>query len=335
VGSSAKRGVLIKGGLFLEKLARVDTLVVDKTGTLTVGKPRVTDVVTFSEVNEQELVSLATSAETYSEHPLASAIVEYGKSSGARIEAPDELVTEPGKGITCKLRGKRVAIGNIELLDSENVQLDRIRVMEKLREFEDQGKTVLMIALEGKIQGIIAVADAVRQEVAQTLLELKRLGIKQIILLTGDNERVAAAVARSLGISQLRANLMPEDKIEEIRKLQTQGGNVVMIGDGVNDGPALAQADVGIAMGVSGSDVALEAAPLTLMRDDWAQIPMVVRAARRTVRTIRQNVAFGIMFNVAGVLLASIGILTPIFAAAAQSLPDVVVFLNSSRLLRS
>jgi len=335
VGSSAKRGVLIKGGLFLENLARVDTVIVDKTGTLTLGKPQVTDVIRYSGVTESELIGLAASAETYSEHPLASAVLEYAKSRGIQIEPVSEFVANPGKGITCRLKGKRVIVGNMELLDSENVQFEKDTVVERLRELEKQGKTVLLVGLDSNLVGMIAVADVIRGEVASALTELKRMGIREFVLLTGDNERVAAAVAKSLGISVFKANLLPEDKIAEVQRLQAQGRKVAMIGDGVNDAPALAQADVGIAMGVTGSDVALEAAPLALMRDDWTQIPIVVRIARRTVRTIRQNVAFGILFNVAGVLLASVGILTPILAAAAQSLPDVVVFLNSSRLLRS
>lgn len=334
VGSSAKRGILIKGGLFIENLAKVDTMVVDKTGTLTLGRPRVTDIVALSKVKEDDLIAVVASAESYSEHPLATAIIDYAKSNNIQLHPITEFEACPGKGIACGLNGARIVIGNMEFLSSKNVQFEKNPVTKQLEELENQGKTVLLVAMDSKLLGMIAVADVVRSEAAAALDELRGMGLRRHILLTGDNERVAAAIAKSLGISEFRANLLPEDKIAEVRRLQAQGHTVAMIGDGVNDAPALAQADVGIAMGVSGSDVALEAAPLALMRDDWKQIPVAVGIARRTTRTIKQNVVFGILFNVAGVLLASVGILTPILAAAAQSLPDVVVFLNSSRLLR-
>lgn len=335
VGSSAKKGILIKGGLFLERLAKVDTVIVDKTGTLTLGRPRVTDTVTLAEINETELIRLAASAERYSEHPLASALLDEAESRNLQLEAAEGFEAHPGMGVTCKIRGSNVTVGNMELLDSEGVGFRQNDAMQRLRRFEKEGKTVLLVALDTKLMGIVAVADVIRSGVSDSLRELKRMGIKEVILLTGDNERVAAATAESLGISRFKANVMPEDKVREVLSLQRQGRTVAMIGDGVNDAPALAQADVGIAMGAGGSDVALEAAPLVLMRDDWAQIPVVVKTARQTLRTIKQNVVFGILFNMVGVVLASVGILPPILAAAAQSLPDVAVFLNSSRLLRS
>ena len=335
VGSSAKKGILIKGGLFLERLAKVDTVIVDKTGTLTLGRPRVTDTVTLAEINETELIRLAASAERYSEHPLASALLDEAESRNLQLEAAEGFEAHPGMGVTCKIRGSNVTVGNMELLDSEGVDFRQKDAMQRLRRFEKEGKTVLLVALDTKLMGIVAVADVIRSGVSDSLRELKRMGIKEVILLTGDNERVAAATAESLGISRFKANVMPEDKVREVLSLQRQGRTVAMIGDGVNDAPALAQADVGIAMGAGGSDVALEAAPLVLMRDDWAQIPVVVKTARQTLRTIKQNVVFGILFNMVGVVLASVGILPPILAAAAQSLPDVAVFLNSSRLLRS
>jgi Cd2+/Zn2+-exporting ATPase/Cu+-exporting ATPase len=335
VGSSAKKGILIKGGLFLERLAKVDTVIVDKTGTLTLGRPRVTDTVTLAEINETELIRLAASAERYSEHPLASALLDEAESRNLQLEAAEGFEAHPGMGVTCKIRGSNVTVGNMELLDSEGVDFRQNDAIQRLRRFEKEGKTVLLVALDTKLMGIVAVADVIRSGVSDSLRELKRMGIKEVILLTGDNERVAVATAESLGISRFKANVMPEDKVREVLSLQRQGRTVAMIGDGVNDAPALAQADVGIAMGAGGSDVALEAAPLVLMRDDWAQIPVVVKTARQTLRTIKQNVVFGILFNMVGVVLASVGILPPILAAAAQSLPDVAVFLNSSRLLRS
>jgi Cd2+/Zn2+-exporting ATPase/Cu+-exporting ATPase len=225
-------------------------------------------------------------------------------------------------------------LGTRALLDDCGVQVnpeDGRRAVE----LEAQGQTVLWLARNSEALGLIAVADVIRPEVPAAIAELKQLGIKRLILLTGDNERTANAVAAQLGIAEVRANLLPQDKIEAVRALQAEGRKVAMIGDGINDAPALAQADVGIAMGAAGADVALEAAHVALMRDDWSQVPQAIRMGRRTFRTIQQNITFGVLYNIAGVTLAALGILPPVLAAAAQSLPDVAVFLNSSRLLKS
>jgi Cd2+/Zn2+-exporting ATPase/Cu+-exporting ATPase len=200
-------------------------------------------------------------------------------------------------------------------------------------ELEREGKTVMLLSSNSHAAGLIAVADQVRAQVPDALKRLQSLGIQRMILLTGDNQRVASALAQKLGV-EFRAEMLPENKIDFIRELQRKGHRVAMIGDGINDAPALAQADVGIAMGVAGTDVAMEAAHIALMTDEWENVPAAIRLARRAFRTIQQNIAFGLLFNLAGLTLASTGILTPVMAAAAQSLPDVAVFLNSSKLLR-
>jgi len=333
-GAAAKRGILVKGGLFLEALARVDTVVVDKTGTLTLGKPSVTQVSSFkSLVSKDEVLGFAAALERYSEHPLASAVMAEAVARGSALGDARDFEAIPGKGVVAKVSGAMVRLGTRALLDECAVQV-RADDARRAEEWEAQGQTVLWLAREEEALGLIAVADVIRPEVPAAIAELKRLGIQRIILLTGDNERTANAVAAQLGIAEVRANLLPQDKIEAVRALQAEGHKVAMIGDGINDAPALAQADVGIAMGAAGTDVALEAAHVALMRDDWSQVPEAIRVGRRTFRTIKQNIAFGVLYNVAGVGLAALGILPPVLAAAAQSLPDVAVFLNSSRLLR-
>jgi len=333
-GAAAKRGILVKGGLFLEALAHVDTVVVDKTGTLTLGKPSVTQIVSCQlSISKDEVLALAAELEQYSEHPLAGAVMAEAKARGLTLNGAHDFEAIPGKGVTACINGDSVCIGTRALLDEWGVTLDSDHAR-RAEELEAQGQTVLWLARNSKALGFIAVADVIRAQVPDAMAQLKKLGIKRIILLTGDNERTANAVAAQLGIAEVRANLLPQDKIEAVRALQLEGCKVAMIGDGINDAPALAQADVGIAMGAAGADVALEAAHVALMRDDWSQVPEAIRVGRRTFRTIQQNITFGVLYNIAGVTLAALGILPPVLAAAAQSLPDVAVFLNSSRLLR-
>jgi Cd2+/Zn2+-exporting ATPase/Cu+-exporting ATPase len=330
VGAAARRGLLIKGGLHLEALAKVDVLVMDKTGTVTFGRPRVVRIVSAGD--EKALLRLAASLEQFSEHPLAGAIVGEARNRGLDLLAPNDFQALPGRGVEGLVDGRKVAVGNRRLMEERGCQLPS-EIVRQLEEAEAAGETVFYVAEDGAVAGLLSLADTIRDEVPRALEALRRLGLR-LILLTGDNKHVASALAGRLGITEYRASLLPEDKIAEIRRLQAEGHRVAMVGDGVNDAPALAQADVGIAMGVAGSDAALEAADIALMRDDWLQVPETIWLARRTFGTIKQNLAFGVLFNIFGVGLASVGILTPVLAAAAQSLPDVAVFLNSSKLLR-
>ncbi len=334
VGRAASQGILIKGGLYLEALAKVDVLVMDKTGTLTFGKPRVTDVSGFTfQVEPETVLRLAAMAEKYSEHPLASAILDEANARGIVIESPDSFEVIAGQGVVAHRNGNEITFGNRRLMDARGIVMDEALLARSL-ELERAGKTVMFLSDNHHVAGLIAVADVMRDEVPRALEQIRRAGIRKLILLTGDNERVASALAQQLGV-EYRADMLPEDKIAFVRELQNAGHRVAMIGDGINDAPALAQSDVGIAMGVAGTDVAMDAAHVALMMDNWEHIPVVIRLARRTFRTIQQNIAFGLLFNVAGLSLASLGVLTPVMAAAAQSLPDVAVFLNSSRLLRA
>lgn len=326
VGAAAKRGLIIKGGRYVEILARADVLLIDKTGTLTFGQPQITDIVALDGSSERDLLAIAATAERYSEHPLAAAVRRAADERGLLVGELAGFVAVPGEGVRATIDGNVISIGNRRMIPAAW----DLTVADDL---EHAGKTVLFVARNGELMGLLAAADTLRSDVPAALQEVRRAGIQQIELLTGDNDRVAAAIAGQLGVAW-RANLLPEDKIGIVREYQAAGHRVVMVGDGVNDAPALAQADVGIAMGAAGSDIAIEAAHVVLMREDWSLVPDALRTAGRTMGVVRANIAFTAIYNVVGLSLAAFGILPPILAAAAQSLPDVGILANSSRLLR-
>jgi Cd2+/Zn2+-exporting ATPase/Cu+-exporting ATPase len=325
IGAGARRGVLVKGGRYLERLARADVVFIDKTGTLTLGRPRITDVLPLNGASAAEVLALAASAERFSEHPLAEAVRIAARDRGLALTHPAGFEAVPGQGVRATIDGHRVAVGSRRF-----VAVDRPPAAASL---DADGRTLLFVTRDGDLIGVLAASDVVRPEVPQALADLRALGIARIELLTGDDERTAAAVAGPLGVPY-RAGLLPEDKIAAVRASQAAGHTVVMVGDGVNDAPALAQADVGIAMGAAGSDIAIEAAHVALMREDWTLVPGVVRIARRTMRVVGLNLGFTALFNLVGLTLAALGFLPPVLAAAAQSLPDVGILANSSRLLR-
>jgi Cd2+/Zn2+-exporting ATPase/Cu+-exporting ATPase len=326
IGGAAKRGLLIKGGKYVETLARADVLLVDKTGTLTLGRPRLTDVVPWNGLSRDEVLGLTATMERYSEHPLAAAVTNAATERGVALGEPEGFEAVPGQGVRGRVGGHAVAVGNRRLVPGAGSSPEVARL-------EGEGKTVLLVERDGEPVAVLGAADTLRPEVPAALAAVRRLGIKRIELLTGDNERTAAALAAQLGIDY-RANLLPEDKIAIVRNYQAKGNTVVMVGDGVNDAPALAQADVGIAMGAAGTDVALEAAHVALMREDWSLVPELFRISRRTMGVVKTNIGFTAAYNVVGLTLAAFGILPPILAAAAQSLPDLGILGNSARLLR-
>ena len=345
IGAGAKRGLLIKGGKYLETLARADVVLIDKTGTLTLGKPHITDILDFGSqiadlpsnpaphsINHNSqlaILQLAASADRYSEHPLAEAVRQAARERGVQLLEPDEFEALPGLGIKAHLNGRQVALGNQKMIESIVGQIDDL----SYHHLEKQGKSVLFVAVDGQLVGALAATDTLRPEVPEAIAALRSLGIQHIELLTGDNPRSASPLAESLSLP-CRAGLLPEDKIAIVKEYQARGHTVVMVGDGVNDAPALAQADVGIAMGAAGSEVALEAAHIALLREDWRLIPEVLRIAQRTLRVVKGNIGFTAIYNLAGLSLAALGYLPPIFAAAAQSLPDLGILANSSRLFR-
>jgi Cu+-exporting ATPase len=298
IGAAARRGLLIKGGRFLEVLARVEVLLIDKTGTVTLGRPQVTDVIPLDGWREEEVLAFAAAAERDSEHPLAEAVRALARERGVQVPAVETFEALPGIGVRAQIDGHTVTVGRIKPDGEDRLQALAARLAA-------EGKTVVAVRLDGRPIGLLTVQDTLRPEVRDVLQELQRLGIRRIELLTGDRPEAAAAVARSLGIP-FRAGLLPEDKIAVVRAYQAQGRVVGMVGDGVNDAPALAQADVGIAMG-SGTDVALEAGHIVLLRDDWRLLPEAVRIARSTMDVIRWNFALATVYNGLGALLAALG----------------------------
>ena len=336
-GRGAQAGVLIKDAEALERMAGVDTLIVDKTGTLTMGKPKLTDTVALGDLPETELLSLAAALERGSEHPLAEAIVEGAEAQGApRQEAADfEAVT--GKGVRGTVGGRAVALGNAAMM--REMELDTAAAEAKADTLRAEGKTAMFIAVDGALAGIVAVADPIKDSTAQAIRELHALGL-HVIMATGDNERTAKAVAGKLGIDEVRAGVLPEAKKDLVDQLRRDGHKIAMAGDGVNDAPALAAADVGIAMG-TGADVAMESAGITLLGGDLMGIVRARKLARATLRNIKQNLFFAFAYNALGVPIAAgllypvTGLLlSPMIAAAAMSLSSVSVITNALRLRR-
>jgi Cu+-exporting ATPase len=332
VGQAARRGIVVKGGRYLEALAKVDTVVMDKTGTLTIGRPEVTDVIALDGLPGPELLCLAAAIERRSEHPLAEGIVRAAMGQGAPLDEPDGFDVYPGEGVVGTVGGERVWCGTEKLLSRAGVVLTAV-VHERVAMLATEGKSVALVATQGGLVGLIALADTLRPEVLPALAALRTMGIQRLLLLTGDRRQVAEAMARRLDV-EFKAEVLPADKIRTIADLQRTGHVVAMVGDGINDAPALAQADVGIAMGAAGTDAAIEAAHVALMRDNWLVVPEAIAIGRRAFRTIKQNLWFTAAYNVVGIVLAVTGWLPPVAAAAAQSLPDVAVMLNASRLLR-
>jgi P-type Cu+ transporter len=336
-GRGAQAGVLIKDAEALERMAGVDTLIVDKTGTLTMGKPKLTDVVTLGDITETDLLSLAAALERGSEHPLAEAIVEGAEAKGVpRREATDfDAVT--GKGVQGRVGGRAVALGNAAMM--REMGLDTGAAEAKADTLRAEGKTAMFIAVDGELVGIVAVADPIKDSTAQAIRELHAQGLR-VIMATGDNERTAQAVAAKLGIDEVRAGVLPEAKKDLIDQLRRDGHKIAMAGDGVNDAPALAAADVGIAMG-TGADVAMESAGITLLGGDLMGIVRARKLARATLRNIKQNLFFAFAYNALGVPVAA-GLLypltgmllSPMIAAAAMSLSSVSVITNALRLRR-
>ena len=325
VGAAAKHGLLIKGGKYIEALARADVLLIDKTGTVTFGEPRITDILPINGYTAAELLRMTASVEAYSEHALAEAVLQTARDQNIDLEEITDFSSTPGLGIQANYQGSTVRVGNERFIARESD-------ISGLKSLETPGKTRLLVSRDSVLAGVIAAADTMRPEVPEALAALKGIGIDQVMLLTGDNLETADSLAAQLNIPY-RANMLPEDKIKIVDEYQSKGHYVVMVGDGVNDAPALAKADVGIAMGVAGSDIAIETAHIALMREDWTLIPQLFDIANRTMGVVKMNLAFTGVFNLLGITLAAFGILPPVLAAAAQSIPDIAILTNSSRLL--
>ena len=350
-GKGAERGILIRNAEALERAYRIQAVVLDKTGTLTRGKPVVTDVVAVG-MAEDELLRLAASVERGSEHPLGEAVVESARERALALEETSRFQALPGHGVQARVNGSAVVLGNLALMNEQGFGLNGLEA--RAEELSQQGKTPMFVAMNGQVAGVIAVADTLRPESGEAVLSLRRLGL-EVVMLTGDNRRTAEAIARQAGMDRVMAEVLPGDKASQVQALQREGRVVAMVGDGINDAPALAQADVGIAIG-TGTDVAMAAADVTLMRGDLRGVSEAIALSRSTIRTIRQNLFWAFFYNVAlipiaaGVLypffgdgsvpsgltyvLGEFGFLNPVMAAGAMALSSVTVVSNSLRLRR-
>ncbi|MES2524768.1 MAG: heavy metal translocating P-type ATPase [Gemmatimonadota bacterium] len=348
-GKGAELGVLIKGGEALQRAGDLDTIVLDKTGTVTEGQPTVTDLVPFAgamgssgahtaqTLSADELLALVASIETMSEHPLADAVVRHARERGLAVAQPDAFESHTGRGATGVVLERAVAVGNERLMTE--YAIDTAPLHAEARRLADEGKTVVFVAVDGALSGVIAIADPIRTSSREAVSTLRRLGL-QVVMLTGDNQRTADAVARQAGIDRVVAGVLPAGKVAEVERLQAAGHVVAMVGDGVNDAPALAKADIGIAMG-TGTDIAMEAADVALMRGDLHGVADAIRLSRRTMRTMKQNLFWAFAYNVVGIPVAA-GILypftgmllSPILASAAMAFSSVSVVMNSLRLRR-
>ncbi|MDF2671784.1 MAG: copper-translocating P-type ATPase [Clostridiales bacterium] len=336
-GKGAEHGVLIKSGVALETAHKIETIVFDKTGTITEGKPKVTDVVVTNGITEKDLLQLAASAEKGSEHPLGEAIVKGAEEKGLDFKKLDFFKAIPGLGIEVKIDGKDILLGNRKLMVERNISLEKLE--ETSDKLASEGKTPMYIAIDEKLAGIIAVADTVKENSKKAIEKLHGMGIV-VAMITGDNRRTAEAIAKQVGIDRILAEVLPQDKANEVKKLQAEGKKVAMVGDGINDAPALAQADIGIAIG-SGTDVAMESADIVLMRSDLMDVPTAIQLSKSTIRNIKQNLFWAFGYNTLGIpvamgLLHIFGgpLLSPMLAAAAMSLSSVSVLTNALRLKR-
>ena len=335
VGSAARNGALIKGGNVLENLSHATVVCFDKTGTLTEGAPKVVDITSFGAVAESEIIFLAAIAEKNSGHPLGSAIVEKAEEMGSE-SLPDgrDFKMNFGKGVEIVYQGRKIEVANAKYFDDVDAS-SQDGVLSYLRKQVELGRTALIVTREGEIVGAVAIADTVRPEAVTMIKILRSHGISKLIILTGDNEATGKAIAAQVGIEHVMAELLPEEKLDAIRKLQKDSETVVMVGDGVNDAPALTLADVGISMGVIGTDVAVESSDIALMSDDLRVISQLLRAAKRTLGIVKQNIyVFAVLVNIVGIWLSGIGIFTPMIAAAVHNASSIFVVANSARLLR-
>ncbi|EES72856.1 cadmium-exporting ATPase [Paenibacillus sp. oral taxon 786 str. D14] len=334
IGNAAKNGVLIKGGIHLEEAGRLSAIAFDKTGTLTKGVPEVTDVVTFGTKNENELLSIAAVIEKGSQHPLASAIVRKAENLGEDLTlVVEDFQSITGKGVKANVNGELYYVGSPKLFAELHSDIS-VETNQRIEELQKQGKTVMVLGTEQQILALIAVADEVRDSSTVVIKQLHEIGIKKTIMLTGDNQATAEAIGRRLNVTDVKADLMPQDKLDYIKQLRKDYGNVAMIGDGVNDAPALAASTVGIAMGGAGTDTALETADIALMADDLSKLPYTIRLSRKTLAIIKQNITFSLGIKLLALALIVPGWLTLWLAIFADMGATLIVTLNSLRLLK-
>ncbi len=332
VTNAARNGVLVKGGIYMENAGRVQVVAFDKTGTLTVGRPSVTDLIPAEGVDEEDLLRIAGALETRSEHPLADAILEAASKRDIDLPEVDQFTALTGRGARGNIDGRTIYIGSPRLF--QDLGLDLTPYRPKIETLQQEGKTVVLVGDATALLGLIAVADQPKKNAARAIRRLKAAGVKKVVMLTGDNHATGEAIGRQLGVDEVRAELLPEDKIKAIRALQNEYGRVAMVGDGINDAPALAQADVGVAMGVAGTDVAMETADIVLMADDLDQLVVMLETSRATVANIRQNIVFSLATVAVLVTSALLGWMSLTAGLLLNEGSALVIIANGLRLLR-
>lgn len=327
-GKAAENGILIKSGEHLERAHKMDTIIFDKTGTITKGEPEVTDIIPLNQMEASELLRIGASVEKVSEHPLGQSIVKKAQEEGLSLSDPESFQAISGKGLRARLEDREILIGNRRLMQENHIAIDKIE--EEMLRLEEEGKTAMLISIDGLISGIIAVADQIKDSSLKAIKALQDMGL-DVYMITGDNERTAKAIARQVGITNVLAEVLPENKAEAVEGLKAEGKHVGMVGDGINDAPALATADVGFAIG-TGTDVAMEAADITLMSGDLNGVVTAIRLSHKTMRTIKQNLFWAFFYNSIGIPFSALGFLDPMVAGAAMAFSSVSVVTNSLRL---
>jgi Cu+-exporting ATPase len=328
VGKGAEYGVLLRSGEYVEKARKLTTVVFDKTGTLTKGEPSVTDVKPFGEFTENDVLRFAAIAEKGSEHPLAEAILKKAEEATVTLTDAESFEALPGRGVQCTVEGKTVLLGNRKLMQEKSIPTARLE--DTLATLESQGKTAMLLAVDGEPAGIVAAMDTPKENAAEAVAQLKEMKL-EVAMLTGDNERTAQAIAKQLGIETVIANVLPWQKVDAIKKLQSEGKVVAMVGDGINDAPALAQADIGIAIG-SGTDIAKETGGIVLIKDDLRDVVLGVELSKKTMRKINTNLFWAFAYNVVMIPVAAAGLLSPMYAAGAMAISSLTVVTNSATL---